>query len=112
MTARTDAIGEARSDAEDAYDKVRPENQSVVLDGMTFGDHERIDSHFDDAGMPDENIRAGIKQLLAFRKRPLSPAEHQPRKATRKAAHDELDRILAAEADTDDRTGNCQAEER
>jgi len=62
--------------------------------------------------MPDENIRAGIKQLLAFRKRPLSPAEHQPRKATRKAAHDELDRILAAEADADDRTGNCQAEER
>jgi hypothetical protein len=47
MTASTDAIGEARSDAEDAYDKVRPENQSVVLDGMTFGDHERIDSCMD-----------------------------------------------------------------
>lgn len=110
VRARVKTIGKAHSIAEEAYYESQPGDGLIDLDGNTrvlarAWSHEQIDSHFDNAGLPDENVRAIIKQTLAMRRRPLSPAD-----AARQAAHAELDRILEKIAEGRARSGFDDAE--
>ncbi len=110
VRVRAKAIGKAHSTIEDAYIAAAPPSAHIVLNGGKYFDHEQIDAHFDDGGMPDENIRAGIKTLLSFRRRPLTAEQQATRETARRAAHADLDRILMAQADAKLRTGFDEAE--
>ena len=75
-----------------------PEGASIKLDGMVFSEHEAIDSHFNDLGIPNENIDKTIALLESWRKSPLTPELRAEREAGRRMAHEELDALLQQRA--------------
>lgn len=101
---RFNQVGKVHATAEAAYLERRPKNIFLILNGRKFYDHEQIDSHFDD-------IEAVIKQLLSMSRRTLSPDEQAERDQARQAAHEELDRILAAKQEAAEQTGFREADD-
>jgi hypothetical protein len=91
-------LDEAVEKAHDALIEMSPGSASIKLDGMVFSEHEAIDTHFDDPGIPIENVRNTIKLLLSYRKRPLTPEQKAEREAARRRAHEELDALLQRRA--------------
>ena len=77
----------------------------VIIDGHNYFEHESIDSHFDGSEIPDENADNAIALLNSFRQRTLTQAEQAELEAMRKAAHAELDGVIAARTETRARSG-------
>lgn len=115
VNARVKIVGKAHDDAEELFHELEPRKDFISLsDGLSVApdalDHAGIDKHFADPGMPEENIRAAIKKLLSFRKKPLTPELRAEREAKRQAAHAELDRYLAATEEAEKRSGFGEAQ--
>ncbi len=115
VNARVETIGKVHTAAEELFDEMAPRKDWIGLsDGLSVApdviDHAGIDRHFDDAGLPEQNIREAIKKLLSYRKKPLTLEQQAEREAARKAAHVELDRYLADVEDAEKRSGLGDAE--
>ena len=85
--------------ASEAYGELRPQSSYVIVDGMKLCLHEDIDAHFNDPGMPIENVRNTIKLLLSYRNRPPTPEQQAEREDARRSAHEELDAIKRQQAE-------------
>ena len=109
LKAHIKGLDEAVEKAHDALMEMSPGSASVKLDGMVFSEHEAIDSHFDDPGIPTENIRDTIKLLLSYRKRLLTPEQKAEREAARHRAHEELDALLQQRATAKAESGYADA---
>jgi len=98
----------AHSVAEDAIFDVRKENV-VTLDGEEMRTHEQIDAHFTPAFGPEdeEQFNRFVERL---RPRHLSALDRAERNLARQAAHDELARQEAQEAEVEQRTGYREIE--
>lgn len=83
----------------------------LVVDGIPCDDHDAINAHFDDPGMPEENIDNTIALLESYRRSPLTAEQKAERQAARRMAHEELDAIIAARAKAKAETGWADFEE-
>jgi hypothetical protein len=115
INARVKIIGDAHDDAEELFHELEPRTDFISLsDGLSVApdqlDHSGIDKHFADPGLPEENIRAAVKKLLSYRKKPLTPELQAEREAKRQAAHAELDRYLTAREEAEKRSGFGEAQ--
>jgi hypothetical protein len=101
--------------ASEAYGELRQQSHYAIVDGMKFCLHEDIDAHFDDPGIPIENVRNTIKLLLSYRKRPLTPEQQAEREAEREAArrraHEELDAIQRQQAEARTASGYAEVDD-
>jgi hypothetical protein len=110
LKAHIKGLDEAVEKAHDALTQMSPGSASIKLDGMVFSEHEAIDTHFDDPGIPTENIRNTIRLLLSYRKRPLTPEQKAEREAGRRRAHEELDALLQRRATAKAKSGYADAD--
>jgi hypothetical protein len=110
LKAHIKGLDEAVEKAHDALTEMSPGSASIKLDGMVFSEHEAIDTHFDDPGIPTENIRNTIKLLLSYRKRPLTDEQQAEREAARRRAHEELDALLQQRATAKAKSGYADAD--
>jgi hypothetical protein len=97
--ARTALFEELCERASEAYGELAPQSGHVVVDGMKFYQRADIDAHFNDSGMPTENIRNTTKLLPSYRKRPLTLEQQAEREDARRRAHEELDAIKRQQAE-------------
>jgi hypothetical protein len=114
LKAHIEGLDEAVEKAHDAFAEMSPECASIELDGMVFSEHEAIDSHFNDLGIPNENIDKTIALLESYRKSPLTPEQKAEREAAREAArrraHEELDALLQQRATAKTKSGYAAAD--
>ena len=110
LKAHIEALDEAVERAHDAFADMSPEGASIKLDGMVFSEHEAIDSHFNDLGIPNENIDKTIALLESWRKSPLTPELRAEREAARRMAHAELDALLQQRAAVKAESGYAAAD--
>jgi hypothetical protein len=115
VNARVKTVGNAHDYAEELFLDLEPRTDFISLsDGLSVApdqlDHEGIDKHFADPGMPEQNIRAAVKKLLSYRKKPLTPELQAEREAKRQAAHAALDRYLLATEEAEKRSGLDEAQ--
>jgi hypothetical protein len=110
LKAHIEGLDEAVEKAHDAFAEMRPERASIELDGMVFSEHEAIDSHFNDLGIPNENIDKTIALLESYRKSPLTPEQKAEREAARRRAHEELDALLQQRATAKTKSGYAAAD--
>lgn len=78
VEAHVETVRQAHTEAEDLFIEMQPRKDFIYLsDGLSVIpdaiDHEGIDKHFADPGLPEQNIRAVIKKALSWRKKPLTP---------------------------------------
>jgi hypothetical protein len=109
--ARARQIWDAHDAAEEAFYGSAPPRLPLVVDGIPCNDHDAINAHFDDPGMPEENIDNAIALLESYRKRPLAPEQQAEREDARRKAHEELDAIIATRAKAKAETGWADLEE-
>jgi hypothetical protein len=110
VKATVERLDEAVEKAHDALVEMSPGSASIKLDGMVFSEHEAIDSHFDDPGIPTENIDKTISLLESWRKSPLTPELRAEREAARRRAHEELDALLQQRAAAKAKSGYADAD--
>jgi hypothetical protein len=115
VTARVKTVGKAHDDAEELFHELEPRTDFIALsDGLSIApdqlDHAGIDKHFADPWLPEENIRATVKKLLSYRRKPLTPEMQAELEAKRQAAHAELDRYLTATEEAEKRSGFGEAQ--
>jgi hypothetical protein len=108
---RTTHLEELCGQASDAYSELQPQSHYVIVDGMKFCLHEDIDAHFDDPGMPIENVRNTIKLLLSYRRRPLTDEQRAAREAARRRAREELDAIQRQQAEARTASGYAEVDD-
>ena len=86
INARVKTVGKAHDDAEELFHELEPRTDFISLsDGLSVApdqlDHDGIDKHFADPGLPEQNIRAAVKKLLSYRTKPLTPELQAEREA-------------------------------
>jgi hypothetical protein len=111
VKVRTTHLEELCGQASDAYRELRPQSHYAIVDGMKFCLHEDIDAHFDDPGIPIENVRNTIKLLLSYRRRPLTDEQRAEREAARRRAHEELDAIKRQQAEARTASGYAEVDD-
>jgi hypothetical protein len=110
VKSTVERLDEAVEKAHGALMEMSPGSASIKLDGMVFSEHEAIDSHFHDLGIPDENVNNTIALLESYRRRPLTPELRAEREAARRRAHEELDALLQQRAAAKAKSGYADAD--